>query len=287
MLSQSHRNIEVILVNDGSTDNSDAIIKRYLPVFYNNGIDFKYFKQDNAGAAAAVDLALQYVTGKYIILYDTDDVLYRDAVYEKVKFLEENHEFSMVVNNGYYVNQPFSFGKNFFYYKAPNGDRFFDGLIDGKYNNWPGSYMIRADEFRERISQDGHIYTSQFGQNLQFMLPMAYRSRVGYIEKPLMNYYVRPTSHSHYGGKERTIERSNGYKMNRIETLKTMRMDNADREKYINRIENNYNLEGKRIHKSKHNKVISFLSRAFNRIYREIKGKMIERKLSKIYGMRY
>lgn len=280
LLYQSHQNMEVILVNDGSTDRSDAIIQKYLSRFDEQGISVVYLKEENAGAAAAVDMALSKVTGKYIMLYDTDDVLYRDAVYEKVKYLENHPDFNMVVNNGYYVKTPYALGEDFFYYRKPNVDTFFEDLITGKNNNWPGSYMIRTDEFWKRIPSNGHIYTSQFGQNLQFMLPMAYKAKVGYIEKPLMNYYVRPSSHSHYGGIERTLERAKGYTNNRIEILKSMPMEEIDRDKYISRIISLANISrdinGNRVLKRGKMRLIS---RAINKIMRTIKGIVLELKL--------
>ena len=71
ILNQSLKEIEVIAVNDGSTDNSEEIIKRYQL----QDSRIISFSQENKGQSAARNLALQHATGKYIYMMDSDDVL--------------------------------------------------------------------------------------------------------------------------------------------------------------------------------------------------------------------
>src|SRR5476651_2653123 len=70
IISQSIDNIEIIIVNDMSTDNSEEII-----LAYTNKYDFiKYFKMQSKGLAGGTrNLGLNYVTGKYIAFVDSDD----------------------------------------------------------------------------------------------------------------------------------------------------------------------------------------------------------------------
>ena len=71
ILSQSLREIEIIAVNDGSTDNSLDIIKKYATV--DNRIVI--YSQENQGQSVARNLALQHATGEYIYMMDSDDML--------------------------------------------------------------------------------------------------------------------------------------------------------------------------------------------------------------------
>ena len=103
ILQQTYRDVEVIIVNDGSIDRSDEIINRNIPVLRNKGYTVKYLFQKNQGAAAATNYALKYVEGDYIMLYDVDDILMPEAIEAKAVYLKNHPEYGMVRNNGYYV----------------------------------------------------------------------------------------------------------------------------------------------------------------------------------------
>ena len=63
-------NIQIILVNDGSPDNSEEICLKYRALYPDNII---YIKQKNAGVSAARNTGVKYATGKYINFFDSDD----------------------------------------------------------------------------------------------------------------------------------------------------------------------------------------------------------------------
>jgi len=71
LINQSLKEIEIIAVNDGSTDESEDIIRKY--VTQDSRITF--YSQKNQGQSAARNLALQHATGEYIYMMDSDDVL--------------------------------------------------------------------------------------------------------------------------------------------------------------------------------------------------------------------
>lgn len=71
LINQTIKEIEIIAVNDGSTDNSADIIKKYQE--QDSRIISLY--QENQGQSAARNLALQYAKGKYIYMMDSDDLL--------------------------------------------------------------------------------------------------------------------------------------------------------------------------------------------------------------------
>ena len=71
LLNQSLKDIEIIAVNDGSTDQSETIIKKYMQ----QDSRISYFYQENQGQSVARNLALQHTTGEYIYMMDSDDVL--------------------------------------------------------------------------------------------------------------------------------------------------------------------------------------------------------------------
>lgn len=90
ILSQTYKNIEVICVNDGSTDNSPSILKQYAEkrdAFFN----IKVVDQENGGLSAARNTGMAHAKGKYIYFLDSDDMLnYDNAILEMVLLAEEN-----------------------------------------------------------------------------------------------------------------------------------------------------------------------------------------------------
>ncbi len=76
VLNQSFSDIELILVDDGSPDNSGAICDEYA--MKNNGI--KVYHQKNGGVCAARNKGLDMATGDYILFLDSDDYMPIDAV---------------------------------------------------------------------------------------------------------------------------------------------------------------------------------------------------------------
>jgi glycosyltransferase involved in cell wall biosynthesis len=77
---------EVLLIDDGSTDNSVEIIKSY------NNPHFKIFRQKNAGPAAARNVGITNAQGKYITFLDADDYWENTFFEETISFLSKNTE---------------------------------------------------------------------------------------------------------------------------------------------------------------------------------------------------
>lgn len=88
---QTYSNWECIIVNDGSTDNSEEKILHLIE----NDSRFKYIKQENAGVAAARNTAIKNSIGKYILPVDPDDMIMETYVQTAVDFMEENPDYAI------------------------------------------------------------------------------------------------------------------------------------------------------------------------------------------------
>ena len=66
-LNQTYKNIEVIVVNDGSKDNTDEIALSY-------GDKIRYFKKENGGVSTALNLGIKEMKGEYFCWLSHDDV---------------------------------------------------------------------------------------------------------------------------------------------------------------------------------------------------------------------
>lgn len=75
ILNQTYKDIEIILVDDGSTDNSINIYEKYK-----KNKNIKIYKKANGGAASAKNLGIKKATGEYVCFIDSDDVIEIDYV---------------------------------------------------------------------------------------------------------------------------------------------------------------------------------------------------------------
>jgi glycosyltransferase involved in cell wall biosynthesis len=89
---QSFRNWECIVVDDGSTDNTEAVARGYA----SRDGRFIYQVQENRGLSAARNAGLRTARGAYTQLLDADDLLEAEKLKEHVLFLEQRKEYSVV-----------------------------------------------------------------------------------------------------------------------------------------------------------------------------------------------
>ncbi len=86
LLKQTFSDWEVILIDDGSTDNTKEVVKPYLEKFMN----FSYFYQENKGIAAARNFGLSIAKGKYCTFLDSDDEYCENHLETRFEILRSN-----------------------------------------------------------------------------------------------------------------------------------------------------------------------------------------------------
>lgn len=198
VITQTYRPLELIFVDDGSTDRTKDLLISFSDQFRRAHIDVYYYYQAHRGAAAAINVGLKHISGEYVMWVDSDDILLEKNVEEKVRFLEAQPEYGFVLAEGELVNYPdldTSAGK--LKREKPAGeDTFFSDLIHEKNVVFgPGLILVRADVLKNALPKEG-IYESRQGQNWQLMLPLAYTSRCGYLERTLLKCVSHSDSHS-------------------------------------------------------------------------------------------
>lgn len=87
ILGQSYRNLEVILVDDGSYDNSKIICAKYAVIDKR----IKVICQENAGVSIARNTGLDVAEGKYICFVDSDDYIDSELIYDNLKLLNDTN----------------------------------------------------------------------------------------------------------------------------------------------------------------------------------------------------
>ena len=84
LAKQEMKDFEVIIVNDGSTDNSENVIKNYMQ---SSKLNIKYLEKENGGLASARNYGVEKASGKYISFFVSDDYLDKNLFSELEKYM--------------------------------------------------------------------------------------------------------------------------------------------------------------------------------------------------------
>ncbi len=239
VLNQTYKNIELIFVDDGSTDDTKKIVKNYSKIFKEKNIEIIYIYQKNSGQSNALNNGLKHFTGEYLIWPDSDDILAKDSIEKRVNFLIENPKYQFVSSDSFVTDEKFQkiirkiSNENI----IKNEGKIFEALIKKDVACTCGCYMLKSGAFLE-INPQREIYTEKrAGQNYQMLLPMALKYRCGYLQEPLYTYMVRNNSHSHSNkDMQGDIDRSFSARNVIIETIKKMDLNSEDKKNYIEKI---------------------------------------------------
>jgi glycosyltransferase involved in cell wall biosynthesis len=166
VLAQTYTNLEIIIVDDSSTDNSTAIIKEYLRLYP----QLKFISTgENIGNCAAFNKGWRSSNGEFIIDFATDDILLPDRVEKQVKaFQALDEKYGVVYTDALYINDQSQSIKH--HYKrdkngqlasfAPSGDIFKELL--SKYFICPPTMMMRRSVFDELNGYDEALAYEDF-----------------------------------------------------------------------------------------------------------------------------
>lgn len=124
-LNQTYKNIEVIVVNDGSTDKTDEICKSYKDKII-------YIKKKNGGVASALNEAIKNMNGDYLSWLSHDDLYFEDKIEKQINYLSHcDNKNTILFSNYIFINE--------------NGRKLGEVVIRPKiYNNKPEYLLLRG-----------------------------------------------------------------------------------------------------------------------------------------------
>ena len=202
VLNQSYKQLEILIVDDGSTDHSGVICDSYC---FDPRVTV--FHQPNSGVSAARNTALNHAKGEYIFFVDPDDYVHPDLVSKAVASLEENE-----------------------------ADMVFFGLIELHGNGLAKivptkSLGLTVTEIKKQIAADdienyswNKAYRRQLWKNQRFPLGIKYEdvaiiphitkaaTKIVTLKEPLYYYRVHSSSYTH----ERKFDPSREYSLIRV-----------------------------------------------------------------------
>ncbi len=170
-LNQTYRNLEVIVVDDGSTDDTRAALAPY-------GNRIRYIHQQNQGASAARNYGISEAHGKYIAFLDSDDEWLPTKLEKQVALLETHPEFSFVACLATDEKRTYTGYEN-------HATQFMKFILQPFTQNMT-RYVVR----RECFQKYGQFDTSIHGpEDWELWLRLLKNGcRFGYVPEPLMIY---------------------------------------------------------------------------------------------------
>lgn len=187
IITQSYSNIELLIINDGSTDKTWDVIKSFEKKYESRFTRFVFETQENLGTCDTINKLVNLAEGKYIYLIASDDIVKPRAVEILCDFLEQHNDYALVVGNNEFID---SSGNIIDWNKKTNSNI----LSDCHYATF-GDYL-------RSIRSDVDFFSPDFGSYESLLLgnyiPNGYLVRKSIFEKiepftneaPLEDYYL-------------------------------------------------------------------------------------------------
>ncbi|MCI9016934.1 MAG: glycosyltransferase [Clostridia bacterium] len=180
LTKQTLTGIEILIIDDGSTDRSVDIVKEFIQT--NNNI--KYYKKENGGLADARNYGLLYATGEYIAFLDADDYIQKDMyklMYERAKELDSD-----IVECDFYWKYPKK-------YKIDVGEKYFEkkeALEKARVVVWNKLYKRKLIIDSKITFPKGLQY-----EDVEFFYKLVpHIDRISFVKQPMLYYIQRKNS---------------------------------------------------------------------------------------------
>jgi glycosyltransferase involved in cell wall biosynthesis len=184
-LSQTYQNIEIIVVDDGSTDNTGRIIEGY-------GSRIKYFYQDNSGLAKTRNRGLREASGKYLAFLDADDYWLPQKLELQLREFNDCPEIGLVHCAVQKIDEHGNIQQ--FYYKNnySTGNIFYPLLL--RKTHIASSAVVFKQDCVKQLGYLDESMKQYGGEDREFMLRICKKYSIRYIDNPLVMYTLRNDS---------------------------------------------------------------------------------------------
>lgn len=177
--NQTYNDWECIIVNDGSTDDSEGVILECI----SNDNRFIYLKQDNKGPGNARNNGASIAKGYYMTMLDADDLIGRDYLQRGVKYLDEHPRCTLY----YGVVEHFDKNKTKLVKPSP---RFYWQIFT--HNQFNTTCLYRKEDY-DRIG--GYNEELENREDWEFYIRLLYRNRQFFIDDVLAFRYRHHENH--------------------------------------------------------------------------------------------
>lgn len=181
VLQQSYTPIELLIVDDGSTDKSFSTIKEYLKTdeATSSQVSIDLQTQANQGMCNTLNNIARRAQGKYISFLGSDDFWMPDKLSDQVEFLENHPELTLVHSNSVKIDSTGNKLKTIDYSKKQNSGFLFEALVTRSGGINTPSHLYRRSVYDEI----GYYDPTYSFEDTDFWLRLTREHAVGFIDK--------------------------------------------------------------------------------------------------------
>ena len=277
LLEQTYENIEIILVNDNSTDNSEKIVEKYLP---NEKIRYYKIQKETVGNAKARNLGIEKSTGNYFIFVDVDDYIDNNLLENLSKYMDEDYDLvkykitlvSEIAEEIKKVEGPVF--EKLTGEEAFNKLCFEDVLVDS-----PCAYLIKKDLFiKNKFKFKENTYHEDFG-----LIPKVILNAKKVASCDLYGYFYVQSDNSIMRDEEKNLKKAYdklGYYDDMVDYIKKLNISNRTKENVMIYYTNSIIMSLKDLKGDGYNEFLTNVKK--RRIYKNIKIRNIRQLIKKI-----
>lgn len=179
VLAQTYRNWEIIILDDGSTDDTPEVAKRYTV----RDKRIRYEHQENRGLAAARNKAISFSKGEYLCLLDADDLMEKDKISLQLAEFKNNPDVDIVYTAVQFIDTESKYLSEMRSQDYPPED-FLAHLFFRNPIPTPSTMMAKRRCFAD------NPYNESFRrvEDYELTLRLAHKYRFKYLDKPLTRY---------------------------------------------------------------------------------------------------
>lgn len=191
VINQTFPNLEIIVINDGSKDNTDETIRRLIA---RKSRSITYLSKENEGLCKTLNLGLEMAHGKYLSFIASDDVWLPSRIEEGVLLLESNRNIGMVFSDAFFANFDEKSAVRYSEYK-PKIKKLFKNSIQNSdiYEAMLVENIVLALTVlirKECIDNVGIFDESLEYEDYDMWLRVSNKYPIAYIDKPLAFYRI-------------------------------------------------------------------------------------------------
>lgn len=180
VLNQTYGNLEIIVIDDGSTDNTKEILAPY-------GQKITYLSQSNCGVSSARNAGIQQARGEYVAFLDSDDLWYPQKLEKQIEAIQRNKEYALCLTDIEYVDDAGSHIRFSSLCKAiPYNGYLFTYLLQGSGTcSYVTTILVKKGVFTTVGLFDESLNTAE---DIDMLLRITSRYQAALVDEPLVKY---------------------------------------------------------------------------------------------------